>query len=356
MYSDPTGHNWLSSTITAITSVVSVVAKIIGISSNSHSSSSGDSSSNKSKNSSGGSSSNKSKNGSGGFLSNIVNTISNLIFGNSQSSGNIHIQNPLPASLLFKPTGNLNSNAVSLYQLFASTDLSFMAYQGTGNAQTLNLNRLIACSDPDFGLYDTKKDQVILALTTAYNSADYDDKILILTLEYNVKNDYVDISNIKTTVINGETYLDYSEAANTMLIDHATETQKHAWTINDLNWFNSMVKGGAPWDIKLQKNWGPAMSNTLYLGTSGTFAVYGQPMSADDLGNLHYGYVGKALGYGIDFFSKAAGAANIRDNQGVSLPVAMAKALEAGPPGYGDKSGDNDWIRQGYAWATNSGW
>nr|WP_242835847.1 polymorphic toxin type 44 domain-containing protein [Clostridium sp. DL-VIII] len=99
------------------------------------------------------------------------------------------------------------------------------------------------------------------------------------------------------------------------------------------------------------------MPNTLYLGRSGTFVVYGQIMCADDLGNLHYGYVGNAENFTVEFLSLAAGAANIRDNSKVSLPEALEEAQNqnAGPPGYCDKKGDNDWIREGYAWA-NSVW
>jgi hypothetical protein len=205
---------------------------------------------------------------------------------------------------------------------------------------------------------DTKKSQVLLALTTAYNDAKTEaDRKVILTLEDNVRNDSIDISNVKTTVINGKTYLDYSDAANTMLIKDATEASKPK--NEGLAWFNSKEKGGAPWDIKLPKNWGNAMPNTLYLGISGTFAVYGQVMSADDLGNLHYGYVGRAAGYGIEFLSLAAGAANIRDNDKVSLSDALKEAIRDRAPAYGDKGlkdGDNKWIRKGYAWATNSGW
>lgn len=159
----------------------------------------------------------------------------------------------------------------------------------------------------------------------------------------NIRSQYVNI-----TTIGGEEYPDYSQAINSMLINHAVECQGHINDIDSgLSWFYGMVTHKAPWDIKLENRWKERL-NVSWLGkdTNGNFnqfALFGQLITAEDLGNIHYGYVGSALNYGPTtiFYGGEAAA------------VGKWKTMQIGPPFYGDDPNDHAMIQKGIDWYNN---
>ena len=54
-----------------------------------------------------------------------------------------------------------------------------------------------------------------------------------------------------------------------------------------VGYFTGMVRGGGLWDFKSQEEWGLSSEKTYY--------YHGIPLRYDDIGNIHYGYVGKEL-------------------------------------------------------------
>lgn len=72
--------------------------------------------------------------------------------------------------------------------------------------------------------------------------------------------------------------------------------KKHRY---NLKWFYNQVKNKGPWDYKqkLKGNY---------------YTLFGEVVSKQDIGNIHYGYVGTALGVSAVTLLKAAGVAQIK--------------------------------------------
>ncbi|MFB1099248.1 polymorphic toxin type 44 domain-containing protein [Terribacillus sp. JSM ZJ617] len=64
----------------------------------------------------------------------------------------------------------------------------------------------------------------------------------------------------------------------------------------------SLVKSGGAWDLKQRK----------YLGTSAKYTFRGKLKNGEYIGNFHYGYMGKAVGYSDTVLKSAAGAYQIK--------------------------------------------
>ena len=82
------------------------------------------------------------------------------------------------------------------------------------------------------------------------------------------------------------------------------------WTLKSL-WFVWHVREGGPWDLKLQLPW-----KRLRI-----WVVDGERYSPADLGNIHYGYVGKALGYTDWELTRAGGITHVLKNREDYLPA-----------------------------------
>lgn len=63
--------------------------------------------------------------------------------------------------------------------------------------------------------------------------------------------------------------------------------------------FASKVKGGGPWDYKLQYGW------------DNWYTYNGRYVKGEDMGNFHYGFVGRASGFGATLLRSIAGAVQI---------------------------------------------
>jgi RHS repeat-associated protein len=109
--------------------------------------------------------------------------------------------------------------------------------------------------------------------------------------------------------------------------------------------FKNLVKTGGEWDYKNNLN-------TIYgLGnyTKGTFFNYENMwMDAQDLGNFHFGIVGKGVGYFPEWFMLyQAGRAQIKDEN--SSPEWQKGRFK---PPYGDDPRDQFWIQNAF-WYYN---
>lgn len=98
--------------------------------------------------------------------------------------------------------------------------------------------------------------------------------------------------------------------------------------------FASQVKTGGPWDYKLA--YGP----TLH------WVYNGLDMTGEDLGNMHYGFVGRAAGFSTTILRTAAGAYQIYSG------TAHLNWYST----YFDDPNDQKWITYGMNMWDNSSW
>lgn len=70
-------------------------------------------------------------------------------------------------------------------------------------------------------------------------------------------------------------------------------------------YFYEKVKYGGDWDFKSQSSWG--------LKPDVTYIYHGSELRYDDIGNIHYGYVGREL-FSLPVLLFAAGAAQIKND------------------------------------------
>ncbi|MGG3157638.1 polymorphic toxin type 44 domain-containing protein [Priestia megaterium] len=95
--------------------------------------------------------------------------------------------------------------------------------------------------------------------------------------------------------------------------------------------FASKVKSGGPWDYK-----------KVY---KGSYTFNGKSARGEDLGNMHYGYVGRASGFSSSILKTAAGAYQIKSD------TAKLKWYRS----YFDDPKDQTWIKYGISlWNNNS--
>ena len=63
-----------------------------------------------------------------------------------------------------------------------------------------------------------------------------------------------------------------------------------------LSIFYELVKSNGNWDYKLEENWERDL-DVPFLGLDGKFIYNGKITTAEDFGNIHYGFVGTSLGF-----------------------------------------------------------
>lgn len=102
-------------------------------------------------------------------------------------------------------------------------------------------------------------------------------------------------SKVKTIFHNNEItatkiYVKYVEAS---FLSSAAASVYRAVT------FSNLVKQGGAWDIKQT------------LGYNTNYTLYGKSMNGDDVGNAHYAYMGKIIGYGDTMLHTAGGIVQI---------------------------------------------
>ena len=126
-------------------------------------------------------------------------------------------------------------------------------------------------------------------------------------------------------------------AENLLAIPNPVDYQ--AEKLKSFTWFYSKVNHGEEWDIKLQECWEAAMPNVPYLGMHTDFFFRGEKRTAEKLGNIMYGYTGRATGFGEITLYWGGGVAN----KGSLTHEDLVK-----PPNYGDNKNDHDMIEYGY--------
>ncbi len=154
--------------------------------------------------------------------------------------------------------------------------------------------------------------------------------------------------------------------ANTIYSNTLSANMEEAKGIYNPFTFRNNVKNGGKWDLKNDKN-------TIYgLANDGKtqFSFEGSIMESQDIGNHHYGAVGKAYGFFSEtFMLKQAGEAQIV--AGTSKPewqiykeVERSNFTRTGrhyfttekvmQPPYGDDPRDQRWVRSGFQYFKNN--
>lgn len=109
--------------------------------------------------------------------------------------------------------------------------------------------------------------------------------------------------------------------------------------LGSFEWFYNQVNHGRVWDVKLQNRWEEAMPNVPYLGLSTKFIFRGICVTAEDLGNIMYGYTGRATGFGD---------VTLYWGGGVAKKGSLNDPDVNTPPNYGDDENDHISIELGY--------
>ena len=131
--------------------------------------------------------------------------------------------------------------------------------------------------------------------------------------------------------------------------------------------FRDFVTAGGRWDYKIRYNQ-PGRANTIfgYVHTirkdDTNFSFFGEIMQSQDIGNHHFGVVGKACGFPFseNIMQRQAGAAQMRD--GTSDPAWQKYEVVHTPQGdlqgamlfpYGDDPRDQRWMIAGFNYYKN---
>lgn len=101
-------------------------------------------------------------------------------------------------------------------------------------------------------------------------------------------------AGVEIVTIGKRQYFDISKAVNNAVYNAKTEFKQHA---GDTEWFRSTVGDKGKWNIKQSAE---VWSKTLGISQNSynkTVLFYGRALRMDDIGNITYGYLGKASGY-----------------------------------------------------------
>jgi len=118
--------------------------------------------------------------------------------------------------------------------------------------------------------------------------------------------------------------------------------------------FRNKVKGHGDWDLKNEKESIFGLANHTE-GETTTFIFENEELEAQDVGNHHFGVVGKAFGlFSEEFMLKQAGEAQMA--AGTSKPEWQRyrteyrgnSAVQIMEPPYGDDPRDQKWIKSGF--------
>ena len=121
----------------------------------------------------------------------------------------------------------------------------------------------------------------------------------------------------------------------------------------ELGWFFTQVTHRGPWDLKVDESW----RKTIGIEPIPAYGVKGKPnekflfsgkaVNREELGNITYGYLGKAMNFPDVIIYLGGGVAaqgkNLKD-----MIINSAKNLEVlKPPYYGDSKDDHEWVEFG---------
>ncbi len=109
---------------------------------------------------------------------------------------------------------------------------------------------------------------------------------------------------------------DYSNELNKVLHQNATEASYYSRTLSEsaaLDYFKNQVNHKQEWDYKWEEIWEKEF-DVPYLGVKGKFIFNGEVITTEDFGNIHYGYVGKAMGFSDELLYMGGGYAHCGKN------------------------------------------
>ena len=187
-------------------------------------------------------------------------------------------------------------------------------------------------------------------------------KDCIVNFESNNKKDYTEIIMKKLRETEKEIYERYSEEERkefyALLCDLITNkfimfpALKTTNIIKELIWFFNQVTHKGPWDLKVDESW----KKTIGIepipvfglpGANEYFFFQGNFINREELGNITYGYLGKAMNYPDVLLYVGGGVAS----QGKNFPEMILKSLVTlsflNPPYYGDSKEDHDFVEIG---------
>lgn len=137
---------------------------------------------------------------------------------------------------------------------------------------------------------------------------------------------------------NNQNLPDYTEALNKVLIKNsaqATVMKNSVSSPSSLNYFYEQVKSNGEWDYKVEENWVRDI-DVPYLGVTGEFLYNGQVTTAEEFGNIHYGFIGTHMGYSSTILFMGGGYAKC----GIDVRIFE-------PPYYCDDENDHYGIQRG---------
>ena len=101
---------------------------------------------------------------------------------------------------------------------------------------------------------------------------------------------------------------DYTTEINEILVKNTTEAKIISESLtapNSLSYFYEKEKKHGPWDYKEKENWNRDFS----VPYTEVFKWNGKVMTPEDFGNIHYGFVGTAMGYSPELLFMGGGYA-----------------------------------------------
>ena len=163
-------------------------------------------------------------------------------------------------------------------------------------------------------------------------------------------------AGVKIVTKNDVQYYDFTEVIKEMLTNNAEICKEHRPKMSGtqmlsnaaiaLQWFHNKVNHNADWDIKMPKHWieqFPALKDFDVKDDKNNFNKFifeGELITAEDLGNITYGYFGRSMGFGDTLLYAGGGYAavgNNADDKRVYDPSAY----------YGDTKQDHNMIEKG---------
>ncbi len=169
-------------------------------------------------------------------------------------------------------------------------------------------------------------------------------------------------AGVKIVSIDGIEYYDFSKQVNKMILNNAQVCiENRSDGGNDylleiyktLQWFHNQVNHNAPWDLKRTGRWNeqlPELKDFNIRDSNGNFTKFvlnGDVIAAEDLGNITYGYWGRAIGFGETLIYAGGGYAAVGNN-------ADDPRIYDQKQFYGDAENDHIMIEKGISWYNSA--
>lgn len=244
-------------------------------------------------------------------------------------------------------------------------NLEAVVYSGSSIDQTVvwtsNNSQIATCSYVTGSILGTNSGTVLLSGRAIVNG---ELKRVVFNLTVIGAEQYK--AGVRIATVDGKQYYDYTKPANALFRQAVTQCENHRcmnweqyceWTQNisiayqpslteyrgiqlaSFLWFYNQVNHDAVWDIKREARWKQAMPNVPYLGNNGEFVFRGEVKDAEALGNIMYGYTGRATGFG---------EVTLYWGGGVAAKGSVTDEEVTQPPWYGDDDNDHENIEWGY--------